>query len=267
MKRLKYTVVVLFLLLGHVLFPQSTADELILKVQNDKIYYQFNNENTRISLDNIIHITLINTSDYPYLFVIDTTTFKIHDHIKEMNEEYNIYRDSSQVSEPSEHIFRPWLKVYDSVYLPVTTGWFFYRLEYGSEWDKRRLESMRERAKQRDEAYLLYGYLQKEYLDDMPEFYYKVKQNQHIIYPSDSLSFFIPVSLPDNHDTSIGEYYKLEGENTYKAYVEFDNQYTDLEKILTQEDKDSLKNVGIKIFNGVLRSNEIELLPITNKQE
>lgn len=268
MKKLKSIGLVLSLLLGYGVFSQHTADGLVLKVQNEKIYYQSYDvsvpydEKTPVIFDNIIHVTLTNRSDSPYLIVIDTTTFKIHDHIKEMNEEYNVYRDSSQVSEPVDYIFRPWLKIYDSTYIPVTTGWFFYRLDYESESSKERLKQMYKNIEQKDKAYLLYGYLQKEELDDMPEYYYKVKQNQHIIYPNDSLSFFIPVSLPSNHDTLIGEYYNLERDNSYKAFVEIDNPYSDLEKILTQKDKDSLKNAGIKIFNRVLRSNEIDLLPI-----
>ncbi len=267
-KVLKSVRFVLFLLSGYGLFSQNTTDGLVLKVQNEKIYYQPKNmgnpldENTQDSFDNIIQITLTNRSDSPYLIVIDTTTFKIHDHIKEMNEVYNVYRDSSQVSEPSEHIFRPWLKVYDSTHIPLSTGWFFYRLDYKSEPSKKQLKQMGKNMEQKDKAYLLYGYLQKEELDDMPEYYYKVKQKQYIIYPKDSLNLLIPVSLPDNHDIAIGEYYKLEGNSYYKAVVELDNPYSDLEKILSQKDKDSLKTAGIEIYDGVLRSNEVEFLPI-----
>jgi hypothetical protein len=269
MKKLKYTGVVLFLLLGYGACSQNqTNDGLVLIVQNEKIYYQPKNivdpfdENIRVSFDNIIQITLTNKSDSPYLIVIDTTTFMLHDHIKEEYEEYNIIRDSNAISNPHQVLFRPRLKIYDSTYIPVSTGWFFYRLHYKSESSKEQLKQMGKNIEQRDKAYLLYGYLQKEELDDMPEYYYKVKQKQHIIYPKDTLNLFIPVSLPDNHDISIGEYYKLEGNSSYKAVVEMDNPYNDLKKILTQKDIDSLKNVGIKIFNGVLRSNEIELLPI-----
>lgn len=271
----KYLKLVLSLLFGYGMFSQNVTDDLILKVENKKIYYQLRNfsepysDNASVVFENILHLTLTNTSDTPYLFIIDTTTFMLHNYRKEMFEEYNIPIDSTAIRHPSGLLFRPWLKIYDSSYLPVTTGWYFFRPDWESEWGKERSELMSKRIKQRDEAYCLYYLLISEEYIDMPEYYYKVKQNQHIIYPKDSLSFVVPVSLPDNDDMlgTFGEYYKLEGDNSYKAYVEFDNQYTDLEKILTQEDKDSLKNVGIKIFNGVLRSNEIELLPITNKQE
>lgn len=132
MKKLNPATVILFLLLGYSLFSQNKTDSLVLKVQNEKIYYQYRNfstpydKNTPVNYDNVIHIKLINVSETPYLFVIDTTTLKIHNHIKEINEEYNIYRDSSQVSEPSEYMFRPWLKVYTSDYIPENTGWFLY---------------------------------------------------------------------------------------------------------------------------------------------
>lgn len=260
-KDLKYILIVLFCSFAT---AQNVPDSFSLKVENSKLFYQ--NEKNKYSNYSVIFVKIIltNHSETSYLIPIDTSTFNIYDYAKEIE----IESEGKLFGSPLT-IYRPWIRVYDTLNNEVQTSFSFtkpnpesneYKEEFKQEEERRQI-LMAERKK----AYDKYGYMETEEKIDMPEFYYFLKKHQYIIKPNQTIQFIISVTLPKNKVMlgTFRENFELKDNENYKAVVEID--YTDnrLEKILTQEDKDCLRKANIKVFNGVLRSNEVELVPIT----
>lgn len=259
-KIIKYISVFLFFSCST---AQDVAERLSLKVENDMLFYHTEENKYSHYTQNFVKITLTNHSKFSYLIAIDSSTFNIYDFAKEFEIELN-----GQLFGSPTTIFRPWLKVYDSLNNEAPLN--FTSVQPDLESDEFKEESKLEEERlnilivERKEAYDKYGYKETEERIDMPEFYYFLNKHQLVIKPNQSIEFIIPVTLPENKVMlgTFREGFVLKDHEIYKAVIEIDYSYNSLDKMLTQKDKDSLKKAGIKVFNGVLRSNEVELVPI-----
>jgi len=244
---------------------QDIADSLSLRVENDMLFYQTEENKYAQSTKIFVKVILTNHSKSSYLIPLDTATFNIYDYAKE----FEIELDGHLFGSPTT-IFRPWIKVYDTLNNQPPKSFTSIKPDLESdeykEESKKRAEQMKILMAERKEAYDKYGYMKTEKMIEMPEFYYFLKKHQYIIKPNQSIEFTIPVTLPENKVMlgTFRESFLLKDDENYKAVVEIDYTYNSLDKILTQKDKDSLDRLNIKMFNGKLRSNKVDMTPICN---
>jgi hypothetical protein len=263
-KYFKSRLKIAFILLVSLSFSQEKPDGLVLNLNNQEIHYYNTHSSNEVQqkVNKIVFdLTLHNYSNGSYYIAIDTTTFNIFNEL----EYYKIKSEVALKGSPYT-IFRPNLTILNSIDEEAFSYTYHFQPEIGSDFSNEIIKSMKERNKEMEYANEKYGQMVTEERPDLPQFYYLLKEKYNfIIQPGESINFSVSATLPVNYIGLLGtwrDYFVLSNTENYKAVIEID--YTDnrLQMILTPEDKKKFEEMEIKIFNGLLRSNEVNMIPI-----